>query len=144
MTSLSPADRALGDVLLARRILTIPQLDEAVRLAETWKVRLSDAILSRNWIQPERLYEGLAYYYDLPFVDLVAEAPDPAVLVAAEADGYLQRLIVPWRRHNGRLLVATAERARELLAWKPQYTNLHRIVETAWNWHSRHPEGYSG
>jgi hypothetical protein len=77
MTSLSPADRALGDVLLARRILTIPQLDEAVRLAETWKVRLGDAILSRNWIQPGRLYEGLGYYYDLPFVDLVAEARIP-------------------------------------------------------------------
>jgi cellulose synthase/poly-beta-1,6-N-acetylglucosamine synthase-like glycosyltransferase len=120
MTPLSPADRALGDALLARRILTIQQLDEAVRLAETWKVRLSDAILSRNWIQPKRLYEGLAYHYDLPFVDLVAEPPDPAVLVAAEAAVYLQRLLVPWARYNGRLVVATAEPGPETMLFARQ------------------------
>jgi glycosyltransferase XagB len=120
MPSLSPADRAFGDALLARRILTIPQLDEAVRLAETWKVRLSDAILSRNWIQPRRLYEGLAYHYDLPFIDLVAEAPDPALLVAAEADIYLQRLMIPWTSNNGRLWVATAEPGPEAVLFARQ------------------------
>ncbi len=50
--SLSPSDRALGDLLVGRRILTLPQLDEAVALAETWNVRLGDAILARNWIEP--------------------------------------------------------------------------------------------
>jgi len=109
MASLSPADRALGDVLVARRILTLPQLDEAVRLAETWSVRLGDAILSRNWIRPETLYQGVAWHFDLPFVDLVVEAPDPALLVAAEAEVYAQKLTVPWMRRDGRLLVATAE-----------------------------------
>src|SRR5262249_19647896 len=120
MAPLSPADRALGDALLARRILTLPQLDEAVRLAETWKVRLGDAILSRNWIDPRRLYEELAYYYDLPFVDLVAATPDPALLAAAEADIYLQRLIIPWARHDGRLLVATAEPGPETMLFARQ------------------------
>jgi hypothetical protein len=109
MAPLSPADRALGDALVARRILTLPQLDEAVQLAETWSVRLSDAILSRNWIRPEALYQGIAYHYDLPFVDLMAEAPDPALLVAAEAEVYAQKLTVPWMRRDGRLVAATAE-----------------------------------
>ena len=83
MQPLAPADRALGDLLVARRILSLGQLDEAVRLAESWSVRLGDAILSRNWIRPEALYQGVAYHYDLPFVDLVADPPDPALLVAA-------------------------------------------------------------
>jgi UDP-glucose-4-epimerase GalE len=51
---------------------------------------------------------------------------------------------VPRRPGDPPVLVATADRARELLGWKPRYTALQGIVETAWNWHSRHPEGYSG
>src|SRR5260221_3119408 len=109
MAPLSPADRALGDALVARRILPLQQFDEPARLAETWSVRLSDAILSRNWIRPDALHEGVAYHYDLPFVKLIKDAPDPALLVAAEAEVYAQKLTVPWMRRNGRLVAATAE-----------------------------------
>jgi UDP-glucose 4-epimerase len=28
------------------------------------------------------------------------------------------------------------------LGWRPRYPQLGRIVETAWRWHSRHPQGY--
>ena len=108
MQPLTPDDRALGDLLVARRILSLAQFDEAVRLAETWSVRLGDAILARNWIAPEALYQGMAYHYDLPFVDLVQEAPDPALLVGAEIDIYTQTLTVPWQRRDDRLMIATA------------------------------------
>src|SRR6202040_2258997 len=120
MAPLSPADRALGDALVARRILTLQQFDEAVRLAETWSVRLGDAILSRNWIRPEALYQGIAYHYDLPFVNLITDAPDPALLVAAEDEDYAQKLTVPWIRRDGRLVAATAEPGPETLLFARQ------------------------
>ncbi len=106
--ALSPSDRALGDLLVARNILTLPHFDEAVRLAEKWNVRLTDAVLSRNWIAPEQLYQGLAYHFDLPFVDLVQEPPDQTLMLRAEADLYAQQLMLPWRQRDGRLVVATA------------------------------------
>jgi glycosyltransferase XagB len=109
MQPIAPADRALGDLLVARRILSLAQIDEAVKLAETWSVRLSDAILARNWIRPEALYQGIAYHFDLPFVDLVRDPPDPALLVAAEAETYAQKLTVPWIVQDGRVVIATAE-----------------------------------
>ena len=34
MPPISPSDRLLGDLLVARHVLTLEQLDEAVRLAE--------------------------------------------------------------------------------------------------------------
>lgn len=40
------------------------------------------------------------------------------------------------------VLVASSERARKLLGWKPQYPELHQIIESAWRWHSNHPNGY--
>ena len=107
--ALSPADRTLGDLLVGRRVITLAQLDEAVALAERWNVRLGDALLSRNWIDPRRYYETYAQNFDLPFVDLLNERPDRELLQAADADIYATRLTMPWRRRDGRLLIATAE-----------------------------------
>jgi glycosyltransferase XagB len=106
---LSPSDRALGDLLVGRRVITLPQLDEAAELAERWNVRLGDALLSRNWIEPRRYYEIYAQNFDLPFVDMLHEPPDRSLLRAADADLYAIRLTMPWRHRDGRLVVATAE-----------------------------------
>ena len=73
MPPISPSDRLLGDLLVARDVLTLEQLDEAVRLAETWQVRLGDAILSRSWSDPQHYYRTIAEHFDLPFVEGVTE-----------------------------------------------------------------------
>ncbi|MEL6104653.1 MAG: UDP-glucose 4-epimerase GalE [Planctomycetota bacterium] len=41
-------------------------------------------------------------------------------------------------------LVADARLAEEKLGWSAEYTDVKRIVETAWEWHRRHPNGYRG
>ncbi len=109
MPPLSPSDRALGDLLVDRQVLTLPQLDEATALAERWHVRLGDAILSRNWIEPAVYYRAVSAHYSLPYVDLMREPPDPALLAAADVDLYVSSLTMPWRRRDGRLVVVTAE-----------------------------------
>ena len=40
------------------------------------------------------------------------------------------------------LLIASSESARRVLGWKPQFGDLDMIVETAWEWRQRYPEGY--
>ena len=40
-------------------------------------------------------------------------------------------------------LIASSEAARDVLGWRPQFGELRLILETAWDWRSRHPEGYS-
>jgi UDP-glucose 4-epimerase len=39
-------------------------------------------------------------------------------------------------------LVASAEKIQRELGWKPRYTDLRAIIETAWRWHREHPRGY--
>ena len=112
---LSPSDRALGDLLVGRRVISLPQLDEAVDLAERWNVRLGDALLSRNWMDPRLYYEAYAQNFDLPFVDLIRDPPDRKLLRAAEIELYASRLTLPWRHNDGRLLIATAEPGPETL-----------------------------
>jgi UDP-glucose-4-epimerase GalE len=40
------------------------------------------------------------------------------------------------------VLVASSEKIQRELGWQPRYTDLRRIVETAWNWHRQHPRGF--
>jgi UDP-glucose 4-epimerase len=40
------------------------------------------------------------------------------------------------------LLVASSEKIKKALGWKPAY-NLEQIIRTAWNWHEKHPNGFS-
>lgn len=42
------------------------------------------------------------------------------------------------------VLVASAEKARLELGWKPQFAELEQIVESAWRWHRGRPGGYGG
>jgi UDP-glucose 4-epimerase len=46
------------------------------------------------------------------------------------------------RSGDSTCLVARPDKARELLGWRPRYTRLADIVESAWRWHIRHPRGY--
>ena len=40
------------------------------------------------------------------------------------------------------VLIASSEKARKVLGWKPQYADLETIISTAWKWHVNHPDGY--
>ena len=40
-------------------------------------------------------------------------------------------------------LVADASLARKTLDWRPRYTEVREIIETAWKWHRAHPSGYA-
>ena len=41
------------------------------------------------------------------------------------------------------ILVASSEKAKKELNWKPKYNDLGTIIETAWKWHKENPNGFS-
>ncbi|MFZ5516808.1 MAG: UDP-glucose 4-epimerase GalE [Candidatus Zhuqueibacterota bacterium] len=41
------------------------------------------------------------------------------------------------------VLVAGNARAKKELGWQPKYPSIHDIVKSAWEWHRRHPHGYT-
>jgi UDP-glucose-4-epimerase GalE len=67
------------------------------------------------------------------------------VRVAEEVTGKLIAVKAgPRRAGDPPALVAAADKARHELGWQPQYTDLRTIIETAWAWHRRRPQGYAG
>lgn len=51
---------------------------------------------------------------------------------------------LPRRPGDSARLVASSERIKRELGWKPQHDNLHEIIASAWAWHKWHPNGYEG
>ncbi len=67
------------------------------------------------------------------------------VEVAREVTGHsIPAEIGPRRAGDPATLIASSERIRKELGWRPRYADLHTIIESAWRWHRTHPHGYEG
>jgi UDP-glucose 4-epimerase len=51
-------------------------------------------------------------------------------------------LLGPRRTGDPSCLIADSSYIRRELNWQPKNANLTSIIESAWNWHQRHPQGY--
>lgn len=49
---------------------------------------------------------------------------------------------LPRREGDSARLVASSEKIKHELGWKPEHDNLEEIISSAWNWHKSHPKGY--
>ena len=67
------------------------------------------------------------------------------VLAAAEAvvGHAIPSTAGPRRPGDPPVLVARADRALEVLGWRPAHPSLEEIVGSAWAWRLAHPDGYS-
>ena len=50
--------------------------------------------------------------------------------------------IGPRRGGDPSVLIASSERIKRELGWKPQYQDLRLIIDSAWRWMQEHPNGY--
>jgi UDP-glucose 4-epimerase len=48
----------------------------------------------------------------------------------------------PRRAGDPAVLIASSEKIRRELGWQPRFPDLKGIVESAWQWHRVHPDGY--
>ena len=51
--------------------------------------------------------------------------------------------IAPRRPGDPARLIACSDRARSVLGWKPKFESAHQIIESAWKWQLKHPNGYA-
>lgn len=55
----------------------------------------------------------------------------------------LPAVISPRRAGDPAQLIASSEKAKAVLGWKPQHADIEEIIATAWKWHKNHPDGFS-
>lgn len=62
---------------------------------------------------------------------------------AREVTGHaIPTVAAPRRAGDLPVLVADSEKIGRELGWETEYNSLRRIIETAWNWHRWHPDGF--
>jgi UDP-glucose 4-epimerase len=49
----------------------------------------------------------------------------------------------PRRPNEPSRLVASSALSRRLLGWNPRFSDLEAIIQTSWEWHKAHPQGYA-
>ncbi|MCG6940961.1 MAG: UDP-glucose 4-epimerase GalE [Thiohalocapsa sp.] len=89
---------------------------------------------------------------------LALDAPEPGAYNLGNGDGYSVREVIaaardvtghsiparigPRRPGDPPCLIAAADKARDLLGWTPRIPGLHDIIQSAWDWHRTHADGY--
>jgi UDP-glucose 4-epimerase len=69
----------------------------------------------------------------------VLEIIETARIVTGHA---IPEQMVPRRSGDPAKLIASSEKAKEVLGWSPKRTNIEQIIADAWSWHQSHPNGY--
>ena len=95
-----------------------------------------DDLASAHLLALERLQPGRALHYNLGIGR--GYSVREVIRTAEEVTG--KRVIVkegPRRPGDPPVLVASSAKVQRELGWRPQYTELRPIIETAWKWHSR-------
>jgi UDP-glucose 4-epimerase len=54
----------------------------------------------------------------------------------------IPEVIVNRRAGDPAYLIASSEKAANILGWKPAKTSIKEIINDAWTWHQSHPNGY--
>jgi UDP-glucose 4-epimerase len=63
--------------------------------------------------------------------------------VARRVTGHqIPAIEAPRRSGDPAVLVASSEKIRRELGWSPRYNDLETIIASAWEWLSKHPQGY--
>jgi len=64
--------------------------------------------------------------------------------IANEVTGQKIKTVVGDRRAGDpAILVASSDKIKSHLNWQPKHNDLKTIIETAWNWHKKHPNGFN-
>lgn len=100
--------------LATAHLLALNALDEAGRLI--YNLGNGEGFTVREVIEGVKRVTGCA----IPVVESPRRAGDPAVLIAS------------------------SEKIRKELNWKPEFHTLDSILGSAWQWHKNHPSGYTG
>ncbi|MEN8170297.1 MAG: glycosyltransferase family 2 protein [Pseudomonadota bacterium] len=107
----------MGNLLLAKGLISKEQLQEALQLQQRWGTRLGDILLAKGWVRAIDFYHTLADHLEKEYVDLFSEPLDAQLLSNDDLSHYTELLVLPWRVVNGRVIVALADPGEAALSY---------------------------
>ena len=111
----------LGEILKSQNRLTQAQLEEALQMQARSGARLGDVLVGEGMIGHYALHHAVAEHYRLPFVNLLEEKPDSALLSQDRLDDYLRLRALPYKREDNITLIAVCDRNEQVMQWASKY-----------------------
>lgn len=107
----------VAKLLAERKMVSLTGLATAFRRRAEWGSTLGQTIIALGLVRPMDYYRVVAEVCGLPFVDLLKEPIDKDLLRVEDRIDYAQRSIVPWRRMDGKLIIAATEISPDHYNW---------------------------
>ncbi|MFN8972175.1 MAG: glycosyltransferase family 2 protein [Alphaproteobacteria bacterium] len=109
--------KRLGDILSSRSSRHRAGIERALLLQQSSRGRLGDILSRYGLISGREIATAIAEQTGLPVVWLDAEPPDAALFTSRDLIHYRARNILPWRRIDGVLTLATSDPSAALNEW---------------------------
>src|SRR2546430_2816841 len=100
---------SIAEILLDKGLLTAQQNDEAQALQKAEGLRLDRALIQLGMLSEKQLLEVMSEHLHLPMVNLEEVQFEPELLRSLPARVVYRKRLVPVKRFNGTLQVATSD-----------------------------------
>jgi cellulose synthase/poly-beta-1,6-N-acetylglucosamine synthase-like glycosyltransferase len=108
---------AVGNRLVEQGHLALVDLSTAIQYSVEWGHDLSHVLIAQGYVRRMQYYQALASVYDLPFVNLREDPSDPELVDQHDRIDYTARNLTPWRRQDGKVLIATTHISGDHHEW---------------------------
>ncbi len=122
--------RDFTDLLLRRGVVSLDQLGEATTLSRDSDMPIGDALIQLGYAEPNAVYEALAAFHKLEFVDLSAQRIEDEVIQLVPESVARENSIIPYRYEDEVLHVLVSDPFDLETIEKLRFI-LNRRVETA-------------
>lgn len=107
----------IGQILLAKNLISEKQLTHILALQEHSNSRLGDIIIAEGILSYLQLYTALAEHYGLEFIDLLQSPPDKIWLSSYDIANYIRFRAIPIKIEYGKIIIAISEYSDETKKW---------------------------
>jgi len=106
--SFGPGSR-LGDILVARNLVTQQKIDEALKLQDRLGKRMGRILIDKGWVAENDVLRALSEQLGVPFVRLRPGLYDPAIVSALDKSIARRLCVLPLFRVRSAVYLATAK-----------------------------------
>lgn len=99
----------LGDILLAKGIITAEQIEEGLKLQEVTGKKLGQVIVDRGWVTEQDILKSLSEQLSVPYIRLRADLYDPDVVNLLDKSIAKRLKVLPLFKIRDELSLATAD-----------------------------------
>ncbi|MEA4900442.1 GspE/PulE family protein [Desulfitobacterium sp.] len=101
--------KRLGEILVAGGVITVDQLQEALRLQKTLGLRLGETLIQQNVVTEDDILRTMQSQLKLPAIDLNRLVIPDSVLKMLPENVVRKYNVLPVEIQNGQLMVATSD-----------------------------------